>query len=218
MGRSKEEFTNQRAIESQEETHIIYPSKISQGSENNQLDILSKLSKPLSVDDISFRVQSIDNAGYATILAYKDARVDMKRLDDVVGRGNWKREHYEMMGFMCCRVSIKMPNGEWVPMEDVGIESNMDAQKGLFSDSFKRACFNWGIGRELYNYPVMQLKLKPDEYNGKKQTYKLDIKSWQKQVLFNEEGTIKQVLFKDGDLYRFYYNDGKVLINQPKKK
>ena len=46
------------------------------------------LQKPLEIKDIDFRVQSINNGGYATILAYKDARVDMRRLDEALGIEN----------------------------------------------------------------------------------------------------------------------------------
>ena len=43
-----------------------------------------KISDPIHISDLDFRVQSINNGKYATILVYKDARVDMNRLDDVV--------------------------------------------------------------------------------------------------------------------------------------
>lgn len=43
----------------------------------------------------------------------------------------------------------------WVSKEDTGTESNTEAEKGIASDSFKRACFNWGIGRELYTAPFI---------------------------------------------------------------
>jgi hypothetical protein len=120
---------------------------------------LEQLRKPLTVDQIDFRVQSINRGGYATILAYKDARVDMQRLDDVCGPLNWKREH--LNGNHNCVVSIWCESkNQWVSKEDTGTESNTEAQKGLASDSFKRACFNWGIGRELYDYPVISVKLK----------------------------------------------------------
>ena len=52
---------------------------------------LEKLSRPLDISQIDFRVQSINKGGYATILAYKDARVDMQRLDEACGPLNWKR-------------------------------------------------------------------------------------------------------------------------------
>ena len=119
---------------------------------------LKDLAKPLSVEQIEFRVQSINNGGYATILAYKDARADMQRLDDVCGALGWKREHSR--DNKNCTVSIyNFENNYWIGKEDTGTESNAEAQKGLASDSFKRACFNWGIGRELYDYPVISIKL-----------------------------------------------------------
>ena len=119
---------------------------------------LINLSKPLTVDQIEFRVQSINNGGYATILAYKDARVDMQRLDSVCGPLGWKREHNR--DNRNCVISVyDEKNKHWVSKEDTGSESNAEAQKGLASDSFKRAGFNWGIGRELYDYPVISIKL-----------------------------------------------------------
>ena len=54
---------------------------------------LTKLKNPLAIDQVDFRIQSINKGGYATILAYKDARVDMQRLDEVCTPLNWKREH-----------------------------------------------------------------------------------------------------------------------------
>jgi hypothetical protein len=142
---------------------------------------LNKLSEPLTIDQIDFRVQSINKGGYATILAYKDARVDMQRLDDVVGPLNWKRGHVN--GNANCIVSIWNKDiGQWITKEDTGTQSNTEAAKGLASDSFKRACFNWGIGRELYDYPVIQIKLDASEYtlNGDKPkaTWKLKLKEW----------------------------------------
>lgn len=140
---------------------------------------LKALSRPLEIHQIDFRVQSINKGGYATILAYKDARVDMQRLDEVVGPLNWKREHIN--GNHNCIVSIWCDDKkQWVSKEDTGTESNTEAAKGLASDSFKRACFNWGIGRELYDYPRIQVKLKDDEWDQKtgKATYKLNPRSW----------------------------------------
>ena len=39
---------------------------------NTEQDYLKKLSDPLLIQDIDFRVQSINKGGYATILAYKE--------------------------------------------------------------------------------------------------------------------------------------------------
>lgn len=144
---------------------------------------LKKLNAPLPIESVDFRVQSINKGGYATILAYKDARVDMNRLDAVVGCLNWKREHIVIDGSMYCRVSIyNEATKEWICKEDVGTESMADKEKGLASDSFKRACFNWGIGRELYDYPRIQIKLQKNEFEDKGgkmyPTYEFDLKSW----------------------------------------
>jgi hypothetical protein len=91
-----------------------------------------------------------------SILLYKDARCDMRLLDEVVGQMNWKREHRSIDGRLYCTVSIyDKERGEWVSKEDVGVESRTEAEKGQASDAFKRACFNWGIGRELYTAPFI---------------------------------------------------------------
>ena len=136
------------------------------------------LSRPLDISDVDFRVQSINNGGYATILAYKDARVDMKRLDEVAGPARWKKDYSVINNQLFCGVSIfDMETAQWVTKWDVGTESFTEAEKGQASDAFKRACFNWGIGRELYDYPMISIKLNSDEWSkdsGRpKQTYRL---------------------------------------------
>jgi hypothetical protein len=142
---------------------------------------LTKLSEPLTVDQIDFRVQSINKGGYATILAYKDARVDIKRLNEVCGPLGWKREH--TLNNHNCIVSIwNSETNQWVAKEDTGTASFTEAEKGLASDSFKRACFNWGIGLELYDYPMISIKLNQDEFklvgDKVKQTWNLKLRDW----------------------------------------
>lgn len=185
---------------------------------------LKELNKPLAIKDVDFRIQSINGGGYATILAYKDARVDMNRLDAVVGCLNWKREHIVIDGSMYCRVSIlNKETGEWIYKEDVGTESMADKEKGLASDSFKRACFNWGIGRELYDYPKISISLNKDEYeakNGKNYaTWKLDIKAWVWSAEFDTNNTIVSLSAVDNyGKNRFNWNakSGTAKIEAPK--
>ena len=119
--------------------------------------------RDLRADEIECRVQSVKENGLVLLL-YKDARVDMNILDESpeVGPGRWQREHYECKGNLFCRVGICVETKkgeavfpEWVWKADCGTESNTEAQKGEASDSFKRACFNWGIGRELYTSPFI---------------------------------------------------------------
>lgn len=112
--------------------------------------------RDLSEEDIEVRVQSAKQNGLILLL-YKNARVDMSILDETVGAAQWQREHYECKGNLFCRVGIRCGE-DWVWKSDCGTESNTEAQKGEASDSFKRACFNWGIGRELYTSPFIWVK------------------------------------------------------------
>lgn len=109
--------------------------------------------RDLEADEIECRVAQASQKGVALLL-YKDARCDMNILDETVGAFNWKREHSREN--RNCVVSIwDDDKRQWISKEDTGTESNTEAQKGLASDSFKRACFNWGIGRELYTAPFI---------------------------------------------------------------
>lgn len=110
--------------------------------------------RDLRAEEIECRVQQVKQNGLILLL-YKDARVDMNVLDETVYPENWQREHYECKGNLFCRVGIRGEDGEFVWKSDCGTESNTEAQKGEASDSFKRACFNWGIGRELYTAPFI---------------------------------------------------------------
>ena len=128
--------------------------------------------RPLKADEIDCRVGTVTDNG-VSLLMYKDARVDMRLLDEVVGCTNWKREHELINGNLFCTVSIwDDEKGVWVSKQDVGVESNTEKEKGQASDAFKRACFNWGIGRELYTCPFVWINLAADEWrvgsNGKK--------------------------------------------------
>ena len=148
---------------------------------SDQSEVIT-LSTPLSISQIEFRIQSINKGGYATILAYKNARVDMERLDAVHG-DKWQRKQQFIDGKLYCSVGIFNKDlKEWVWREDVGTESATEKEKGQASDAFKRACFNWGIGRELYSYPSIQIKLNSDEVkndNGKlRQTWNLKLNEW----------------------------------------
>lgn len=112
--------------------------------------------RKLKADEIECRIGQIKATGL-TLLLYKDARCDMNVLDETVGSLNWKREHTR--DNRNCIVSIyDEDKKEWVSKEDTGTESNTEADKGLASDSFKRACVNWGIGRELYTAPFIWVK------------------------------------------------------------
>jgi hypothetical protein len=111
--------------------------------------------RDLRADEVECRIGQVNKQGKGlTILLYKDARCDMNILDETVGAENWQREHYECKGNMYCKVGV-LCDAQWVWKSDCGTESNTEAEKGEASDSFKRACVNWGIGRELYTSPFI---------------------------------------------------------------
>ena len=129
--------------------------------------------RDLRANEIECRVQSVKENGLVLLL-YKDARVDMNILDETVGVMNWQRRHTRDNAN--CIVSLwDDEKKQWIEKEDTGTESATEAAKGICSDSFKRACFNIGIGRELYTAPFTWIPADKcnikDGKNGSKQCY-----------------------------------------------
>lgn len=167
---------------------------------------------PLKAQDVECRVQQIteNQNGYgAILLLYKDARVDMKILDQVYGEMNWQRRHTVINGQLFCSVLIWDDiKKQWIEKQDVGTESATEAEKGRASDSFKRACFNVGIGRELYNAPFIYIKLdagevrknskgKPTTYtrfNVTEMEYSREKECFTKLVICDEKGRQRYIL------------------------
>ena len=161
--------------------------------------------RTLKANEIDCRISTINDKGLSLLL-YKDARVDQNILDETVGSMNWQRKHTRDNAN--CIVSIWDSNkSQWIEKEDTGTESFSEAEKGLASDSFKRACFNWGIGRELYTAPFIWItsegaKIEKNdngkytckdnfvvdeiEYNESKEIIKLKIRNKTKRVVVFE--------------------------------
>ena len=129
--------------------------------------------RTLRADEIDCRVAQVTEKG-CRLLLYKDARCDMNILDETVGPEYWQRVHPNQNKEFC-DVSIFIEElNTWVTKEDVGKESYTEKEKGQASDSFKRACFNWGIGRELYTAPriwIYQDGVNLQQNKGKYTTY-----------------------------------------------
>ncbi len=159
--------------------------------------------RKLKADEIDVRVGTVGkNNTYITLLLYKNARVDMDILDETVGKENWQRDHKELKGNLYAGVSIYNEDfRQWVTKWDAGKESNTEAEKGEASDSFKRACVNWGIGRELYTSPQIFLFGKADEL--KKERYSV------KSIEY-ENNNIKSLSIID--------SKGNVVYEYPKSK
>lgn len=109
----------------------------------------------LKAEEIECRVAMINEKGLSLLL-FKDARVDQKILDETFTPFGWKRTHQSIDGNLYCTVEIwDKEKDQWIAKQDVGIPSYSEKEKGQASDSFKRACFNWGVGRELYTAPFI---------------------------------------------------------------
>ena len=125
----------------------------------------------LNPEEIECRVGTVMEQGI-TLLLYKNARVDQTILDEVFGICGWQRRHNMIGNELYCILSIwDDEKKQWVQKEDVGTESDYEKAKGAASDSFKRACFNIGIGRELYSAPFIYIpinKVQVSDKNGKK--------------------------------------------------
>lgn len=162
----------------------------------------------LKAEEIDCRVASIDKT-WCTLLLYKDARVDMNVLDETVGAMNWKKSYSRDNAN--CTVSLwDEEKKQWVDKEDTGVESFSEKEKGLASDSFKRACFNWGIGRELYTAPsifVLPRKdmgkiRKPDEesnefFVGNNGKYTTKTKFYVDYIDYDENRNIQDLIIRD---------------------
>lgn len=109
----------------------------------------------LRADEIECRIGTISDKGLSLLL-YKDARADMKILDETFGILGWKRTHQSIDGNLYCTIELwDSEKKEWISKQDVGTVSYTEKEKGQASDSFKRACVSVGIGRELYSAPFV---------------------------------------------------------------
>ena len=152
--------------------------------------------RPLRSDEVELRVSTCNANGFSLLL-YKDARCDQNILDETVGAMNWQRHHSRENAN--CTVSIWDTDKEqWIEKEDTGTESFTEKEKGLASDSFKRACFNWGIGRELYTAPFIWISGNVEQNkNGKY----VPAKSYDRKLriadLATVDGVIAKLVIKD---------------------
>lgn len=155
--------------------------------------------RTLNADEIDCRIATINSKGLSLLL-YKDARVDMNILDETVGALNWQRHHSRDNAN--CIVSIwDDEKKQWIEKEDTGTESFTEKEKGLASDSFKRACFNIGIGRELYSAPFIWISAEDAQIkqgaNGKLQCFDKFIVE---QIIYDDKRNIVALSIKNSTL------------------
>lgn len=161
----------------------------------------------LDADEIECRVGQGGNAkcpNWCSLLIYKDARCDMRRLDEKFGIYGWKRKHEIIGGNLYCTVSVYKEGIGWVDKQDVGTPNNTEKEKSTASDAFKRACTCLGIGRELYTAPKrMIVNINPQiEYN---QTGKLKTTFHVGYIEYANRAISKLIIQDQLNLVRYYY-------------
>ena len=127
------------------------------------MDILEELSAPFPPDKIHWRVGATNkDKTKGLALAYLDARDVQERLDAVCS-GLWQVEHTWGVGNkVACRIGIfNEAIEQWVWRGDGAGATDVEGDKGSFSDSFKRAAVQWGVGRYLYDVESPWVQLKP---------------------------------------------------------
>lgn len=168
--------------------------------------------RTLRADEIDCRISQVKKDGSGlSLLLYKDARCDQNILDETVTPMKWKREHTR--DNRNCIVSIWSEElKQWVSKEDTGTESNTEREKGLASDSFKRACFNWGIGRELYSAPFIWIKRGDFTFKDGKCYDRFTVKG-----IGYTNGVITGLEIMNQALNRIVYSWGKITEEAPEK-
>lgn len=171
----------------------------------------------LKANEIECRIGTFKEGKGISLLLYKDARVDMRILDEVFGFDGWEREHQLIDGKLFCTVRVWSEKRNcWISKQDVGTESNTEKEKGQVSDSFKRACFNLGIGRELYTSPFIWI---PSSM-GYTKYEKFEVK----EIGYNEDREISMLVIVDSkgkECFRLKPSKVKLkeeLINEDERK
>lgn len=167
----------------------------------------------LRAEEIECRIATINEKGLSLLL-FKDARVDQKLLDETFTPFGWKRNHQVIDGNLYCTVEVwDKEKEQWIGKQDVGTMSYTEKEKGQASDSFKRACFNWGIGRELYTAPFIwipaeRVNIQKKEREQKFFTYDR-FHVW--SINYDEEGKINAVMIVNQKNEIIYSMDARIL-------
>lgn len=162
--------------------------------------------RKLKANELQCKTTNTKFKGTATILIYKDARVDMRILDETVGKLLWQKEYKEIDGKVYCGVGIYNKDlGQFIWKYDCGTEGNFETEKSEASDAFKRACFNWGIGRELYDTPKIRIKCPDSYYYNDKLTMTFSVK----EILWNGDQLDSLIIIdRNGNVvYDFHWKD-----------
>ena len=180
------------------------------GNEMGQKEAVDKLGcekafvRLLRADEIECRVSTINERGLSLLL-FKDARVDQKILDETFTPFGWKRTHQIIDGNLYCTVEIwDSEKCQWISKQDVGTTSYSEKEKGQASDSFKRACFNWGVGRELYTAPFIWIGAGHATIQKKDNKFTTSDRFSVQSISYNEQREINALVIVNGKGFKVF--------------
>lgn len=152
----------------------------------------------LRAEEIECRVAAINGKGLSLLL-FKDARVDQRILDETFTPFGWRRSHQEINGNLYCTVEVwDREKGQWIAKQDVGTAGYAEKEKGQASDSFKRACFNWGVGRELYTAPFIWIPAGKAEILEREGRYVTPDRFRVRSIAYNSQREIRALSIVNG--------------------
>ena len=177
----------------------------------------------LKADEIECRISMINEKGLSLLL-YKDARVDQRILDETFGAFGWKRSHQCIDGNLYCTVEVfDKETMQWIAKQDVGTMGYTEKEKSQASDSFKRACFNWGIGRELYSapfiwIPVGKASIQMKEGEDRKKRYYCNDRFSVESIAYNNDREISALVINNDKGQTVYELKAKADMGSRKEK
>jgi len=131
--------------------------------------IAAALDRKTRQDEIEWRVMRAGKTGagriYCQIVPYRTARSVYSQLDEAVGKMGWNSKIQTTDKGAVCELSIKMGE-QWVTKTDGAPYTDIKALKGAISDAHKRVAVLWGIGRDLYDYPVVWAEISEQKQRG----------------------------------------------------
>ena len=158
----------------------------------------------LRAEEIECRVGTINEKG-VSLLLFKDARVDQRILDEAFTPFGWQRSHQVLDGNLYCTVTVwDEAKKQWISKQDVGTMSFTEKEKSQASDSFKRACFNWGIGRELYTAPFIWIPAERARIKKRGDKLYCEERFRVREIHFSEDRAISYLVIVNGSGQEVY--------------
>lgn len=131
---------------------------------NLTAEIVNKLRQPFALEHIRWKIQTNPKEGqeHGVVVVFVDARTIAAHLDDVVP-GQWSTDYTLppiTVGLPALECRLTVCGVTRCDVGTVAPSKTADADtKDLYSDAFKRAAVQYGIGAFLYRFPQVRAKV-----------------------------------------------------------